>query len=251
MVAPLRLLRVLQERSFEPLGAVEPVQTNVRVIAASNKDLSKLVRKGSFREDLFYRIHVIRLTLPSLSDRREDIPLLIEHFIAKFNRLQGKDVVDVSDEVLARLMEHDYPGNIRELEHIIEHAFVLCHSGLIQMEHIPPHLRRGSRDASPVDWSGMTLQAMERVMLTDALRRHGGNRKAAAKQLGIDPSTLFRKARRWASPCPTRTGGIGTPRVAARNISRTCGGVEQVLQAYRLGRLTDRSFAMPGCCGRR
>ena len=137
----VRLLRVLQERVYEPLGSVEPVKTDVRLIAATNKDLGKLVRKGVFREDLFYRIHVIRLALPSLRDRREDIPLLIEHFIAKFNRLQGKDVVGVSDEVLARLMEHDYPGNVRELENIIEHAFVLCRGALIELAHLPPQLR--------------------------------------------------------------------------------------------------------------
>jgi transcriptional regulator with PAS, ATPase and Fis domain len=97
----------LQEKTYEPLGSVEPVKTDVRIIAATNKDLRKLVRKGAFREDLFYRIHVVRLMLPSLHDRREDIPLLVEHFVGKFNRLQGKDVVGVSDEVLARLMEHD------------------------------------------------------------------------------------------------------------------------------------------------
>jgi len=201
-----RLLRVLQERVFEPLGAVDPVKVDVRVIAATNKDLSKLVRKGVFREDLFYRIHVIRVTLPSLNDRREDIPLLIQHFIAKFNRLQGKDVVDVSDEVLARLMEYDYPGNIRELEHIIEHAFVLCHSGLIQLEHLPPHLRRRARGTPIPDLSGMTLMAMERVLITDALRRHAGNRKAAAKQLGINPSTLFRKAKSLGIALPEVDG---------------------------------------------
>lgn len=201
-----RLLRVLQERLFEPLGGVEPVRADVRVIAASNKDLARLVRKGQFREDLFYRIHVIRLALPSLRERREDIPLLIEHFIAKFNRLQGKDVVDVSEEVLARLMEHDYPGNVRELEHIIEHAFVLCHSGIIQMEHLPPHLRRRPGGTQLPDLSGMTLAAMERVLITDALRRHGGNRKAAAKQLGIHPSTLFRKAKALRIELPEADG---------------------------------------------
>ena len=157
----VRLLRVLQERVYEPLGSVEPVKTDVRIIAATNKDLGKLVRKGIFREDLFYRIHVIRLALPNLRDRREDIPLLIEHFIAKFNRLQGKDVVGVSDEVLARLMEHDYPGNVRELENIIEHAFVLCRGALIELAHLPPQLRGAAEAASP-NIAGMTLEAMER-----------------------------------------------------------------------------------------
>jgi PAS domain S-box-containing protein len=188
----VRLLRVLQERVYEPLGSVEPVKTDVRIIAATNKDLGKLVRKGIFREDLFYRIHVIRLPLPNLRDRREDIPLLIEHFIAKFNRLQGKDVVGVSDEVLARLMEHDYPGNVRELENVIEHAFVLCRGALIELAHLPPQLR-GVTEATSPNIAGMTLEAMERFLIADALRRHGGNRAAAARQLGINPSTLFRK----------------------------------------------------------
>jgi PAS domain S-box-containing protein len=188
----VRLLRVLQERVYEPLGSVEPVKTDVRIIAATNKDLGKLVRKGIFREDLFYRIHVIHLALPNLRDRREDIPLLIEHFIAKFNRLQGKDVVSVSDEVLARLMEHDYPGNVRELENIIEHAFVLCRGALIEFAHLPPRLR-GAAEAMSPPIAGMTLAAMERFLIADALRRHDDNRTAAARQLGINPSTLFRK----------------------------------------------------------
>ena len=188
----VRLLRVLQERVYEPLGSVEPVKTDVRIIAATNKDLGKLVRKGIFREDLFYRIHVIRLALPNLRDRREDIPLLIEHFIAKFNRLQGKDVVGVSDEVLARLMEHDYPGNVRELENVIEHAFVLCRGALIELAHLPPQLR-GATEATSPNIAGMTLEAMERFVIADALRRNDGNRAAAARQLGINPSTLFRK----------------------------------------------------------
>jgi PAS domain S-box-containing protein len=188
----VRLLRVLQERTYEPLGSVELVKTDVRVIAATNKDLGKLVRKGVFREDLFYRIHVIRLVLPNLRDRREDIPLLIEHFIAKFNRLQGKDVVGVSDEVLTRLMEHDYPGNVRELENTIEHAFVLCRGALIEMAHLPPQLR-GATEATSPNIAGMTLEAMERFLIANALQRHNGNRTAAARQLGINPSTLFRK----------------------------------------------------------
>ena len=121
-----RLLRVLQEKLFEPLGSVEPVEVDVRVVAATNQDLGKLVRQGAFREDLFYRINVMRLKLPALRDRREDIPLLVERFVGKFNRLQNKDIAGVSEEALALLMEHHYPGNVRELENIVEHAFVLC-----------------------------------------------------------------------------------------------------------------------------
>jgi PAS domain S-box-containing protein len=202
----VRLLRFLQERVYEPLGSITSVSSDVRVIAAANKNLSELVRQGVFREDLFYRVHVIHLTLPGLRERREDIPLLIEHFIAKFNRLQGKDVVGVADEVLARLMEHDYPGNVRELENIIEHAFVLCRGGLIQIEHLPPRFRDFHEDTAVPRISGMTLEAMERLLIADALQRHGGNRKAAAAALGINPSTLFRRLKSLGIELPEHDG---------------------------------------------
>lgn len=188
-----RLLRVLQEGVFEPLGSVGPVETDVRVVAATNKDLSKLVRKGTFRQDLFYRINVIRLKLPPLRDRREDIPLLVDRFVSKFNHLQNKDIAGVSEETLAILMEHDFPGNVRELENIVEHAFVLCRAGVIEPGHLPSTLR-GDRDSQLPRSSGVrTLKALETLHIKDALRRHSGNRTAAAKELGINPSTLFRK----------------------------------------------------------
>ena len=188
-----RLLRVLQERTFEPLGSAESVEVDIRVVAATNKDLGKLVRKGVFRQDLFYRINVVRLKLPELRDRREDIPLLVGRFISKFNRLQSKDVAGVSDETLAMLMEYDYPGNVRELENIVEHAFVLCRGGLIELCHLPPALR-GDADSTPARAKGpRTLKTLEALHIADAVRRHDGNRTAAAKELGINPSTLFRK----------------------------------------------------------
>jgi len=188
-----RLLRVLQERVYEPLGGVETLRCDVRVIAASNKPLRGLVKEGKFREDLFYRVHVVRLELPPLRERREDIPLLVDHFVARYNRLKGRDVAGVSDAALTRLMEHDFPGNIRELENIIEHAFVLCRSGLIELAHLPPHLRGAEDEARSGLPSGLTLATMEKLLIRDALRRHKGNRAAAARELGIDVSTLFRK----------------------------------------------------------
>ncbi len=188
-----RLLRVLQERVYEPLGGVEPVKADVRVIAATNKNLAKLMEQGRFREDLFYRIHVMRLELPTLRDRREDLPLLIDHFLARFNRLKGKDIAGVSDEVLARLMEHAFPGNVRELENIIEHAFVMCAGGVIQLKHLPAALRGGALPDLLCTGKHMTLEGMEKVLISDALRRNQGNRKHAAKELGINASTLFRK----------------------------------------------------------
>ena len=165
-----------------------------------------MVEDGTFRKDLFYRINVIRLELPSLRERREDIPLLVEHFIGRFNRLQGKDVIGVSDEVLAVLMKHDYPGNARELENIIEHAFVLCKGGVIETEHLPPELGREVEKRPPSSSTGMTLREMESLHIEDALRRNDGNRRAAAKELGIHPSTLFRKIKDLGIETPVKDG---------------------------------------------
>jgi len=201
-----RLLRVLQERMYEPLGAVEPATADVRVIVATNKNLTDLVAEGTFRQDLYYRVNVIRLRLPELRDRREDIPLLVSHFIARFNHVQGKDIAGVSDEVLGILMEHDYPGNVRELENIVEHAFVLCRGGLIDVEHLPPELRRTDSGEWSRPRAGATLRELEVMHIADAVRRHGGNRTAAAKELGIDPSTLFRKVRSLGISLPGKDG---------------------------------------------
>ena len=188
----VRLLRVLQERVIEPLGGVQAIPVDVRVLAATNKDLASLVRAATFRDDLYYRIRVIHLKLPGLQQRREDIPLLVSHLIAKFNHLQGKDIAGVSDEVMARLMEHDYPGNVRELENIVEQAFVLCRGGVIDLTHLPPELRPttavGRDESRP-----MSLQAMERFLISETLQRRKGNRTATARDLGINVTTLYRK----------------------------------------------------------
>lgn len=188
----IRLLRVLQERTIEPLGSVEQTKVNVRVVAATNRDLGQLVRDGGFREDLYYRVRVVSLRLPSLNQRREDIPLLVEHLVAKFNRLQGREIEGVSEEVMARLMEYEYPGNVRELENILEQAFVLCRGRMIELHHLPAELR----PATPAVYGGgnpMSLEAMEKLLISEALRRHRGSRRKTAAQLGIDPSTLYRK----------------------------------------------------------
>ncbi len=190
-----RLLRVLQERVFEPLGSVTPVKANVRIIAATNKDLRALVAAGRFRDDLFYRLNVIRLRLPELRERRQDIPLLAERFISRFNRIQNKRIAGLSEEALAILMNHDYPGNVRELENIIEHAFVLCTNGLIRPCHLPPEIAGVAEDVPQSDRSNLTLRDLEAIHIADAVRRHHGNRNAAAEELGIDPSTLFRKVK--------------------------------------------------------
>jgi len=202
----VRLLRVLQEQVYEPLGAVEPVAADVRVICATHRDLGELVKQGAFREDLYYRVNVMRLELPTLRQRREDIPLLIEHFIGRFNRLQSKDLVGVSDEVLEVLMHYDYPGNARELENIIEHAFVLCRGSVIELNHLPPEMVRPTTGEYATEGPPTTLRSMEVVHITDALNRTRGNRKAAAELLGIHPSTLFRKIRDLNIEVPENDG---------------------------------------------
>jgi len=189
----IRLLRVLQEKQIEPLGSVHPINVDVRVVAATNQDLEDLVRENRFRKDLFYRIRIIQLKLSELRHRRLDIPLLINHMVAKFNRLKNKDIAGVSEEVMLRLMEHDYPGNVRELENIIEHAFVLCHSGLIEVHHLPPEFCTIKTIAKGKMTSSKTLKKVEQIMIGEALLLHKGNRKLAAKDLGIDCSTLYRK----------------------------------------------------------
>ncbi len=201
----VRLLRVLQERTVEPLGGTGPIKVDVRIVAATNKDLAKLVEDGKFREDLYYRIRVIYLLLPGLKERREDIPLLIDHIIAKYNRLQGKNIAGISFDAMTRLMGYDFPGNIRELENIIEQAFVLCGGEIIELHHLPPELRPAV--SGPAGGMGpMNLSAMEKNLIAETLRRYDGNRKLAARDLGINTSTLYRKIRDLKIEVPSKDG---------------------------------------------
>ncbi len=188
----VKLLRVLQERVVEPLGSLEPIPVDVRVIAATNRDLNEMVRNGLFREDLYYRICVVHMQLPELKQRREDIPLLIEHMIYKFNRLQNKNIAGVSDEVMAVLFNYDFPGNIRELENMIEHAFVLCRGELIELQHLPAEIRALCK-TTVKELPTLNLDSMEKHLIIEALQKHQGHRKLAAQDLNIDVSTLYRK----------------------------------------------------------
>jgi transcriptional regulator with PAS, ATPase and Fis domain len=197
-----RLLRVLQERVIEPLGSVQPIKVDVRVIAATNQDLKKLVEKGVFRQDLYYRINVFSLKLPPLVERREDIPLLVEHFISKFNRLRHKNITGVAEDAMKILLNHEYPGNVRELENIIEHAFILCHGWFIEPSHLPLELGGTVPERVLKARPGMSLQDWEAIHIVDAVRRHDGNRAAAARELGINPSTLFRKVKAMGIELP-------------------------------------------------
>jgi PAS domain S-box-containing protein len=202
----VRLLRVLQEHTYEPLGSDVPVRTDVRIVTATNEDLSELVRRGTFRQDLYYRIHVIHLELPSLAKRREDIPLLIDHFVGGFNRLQGKDVSGISPAALAALMDYDYPGNVRELENLIECAFVFASAGLIDLQHLPPAFRTQPAPGLAGSAGSLSLKATERILVVEALEKHKGNRTLASEELGINVSTLYRKLKSYGIDVPEGDG---------------------------------------------
>ena len=191
----VKLLRVLQQREFEPLGATQTVKVDVRVIAATNKDLEEAVEKGVFRDDLYYRLNVIRMRIPALSERREDIPLLLDHFIDHFNRLQGKNITKISEPALAALMTAPLPGNIRELENAIEYAFVICQDDSIELHHLPPQyaeIKRSTRDVSKV----VLFDSAESDVIRSVLKRNNNNRTKTAKELGISRQTLWRKMNR-------------------------------------------------------
>jgi transcriptional regulator with PAS, ATPase and Fis domain len=190
-----RLLRVLEERAYTPLGSSKSVKADVRIVAATNKDLAQLVETGQFRKDLYYRINVVKLKLPMLAERKEDIPLLAENFIDRFNRLQNKKISGLSYEALAIFMHHDWPGNIRELENAIEHAFILCPKGLILPDHLPEHFQRESHPGPAA--TGLTLKEQEKRLLWEALERHHWRRLATARELGINKNTLRRKIQRF------------------------------------------------------
>ena len=195
----VKLLRVLQEKEFEPLGATATIQTDARIIASTNRTLSQLVARGTFREDLFYRLNVIKLVLPSLSDRREDIPLLVRNFVQNFNALKGKDIKHVSDGVINLLMRYDFPGNIRELENIIEYAFVMCRGDTIRKHHLPSDIQEGlpANVPSPRKSTPSHLDQAERTAIVAALDRHQGHRGKTAEYLKIDKSTLWRKMKKY------------------------------------------------------
>jgi PAS domain S-box-containing protein len=195
----VKLLRVLQEREYEPLGSTSPRKTDVRIIAATNRDLSKLVNEGKFRDDLFYRLNVVKIELPPLSKRREDIPLLIDAFVQKFNAKMGKQIMGVSDQALRLLLKYDYPGNVRELENIIEHAFVLCGGNRIDMDCLPRELTMRQEETNsfvPLK-EEHPLGRAEAEVVKRTLEKHKGNRIKAAQELGISRATLWRKVKRY------------------------------------------------------
>lgn len=183
-----RLLRVLQEMEFERVGDATPIKVNVRVIAATNKNLIEKVKRGEFREDLFYRLHVVELVLPPLRDRSEDIPLLIDHFIEKFNAKFGKNILSVTADALGLLRDYRWPGNVRELQHALEHAFIHCQQAVISTAHLPPALKNESvLPQSP------HMPDRERQTILEALGKTSWNKTKAADLLGISRRTMYRK----------------------------------------------------------
>ena len=186
----LRLLRVIQEMAFERVGESKTINVNVRIIAATNQDLRKKVRYGKFREDLFHRLKVVEITLPSLVERREDIPLLVEFFIKKLNKKLDKNIKSLSTDVQRLFMEYKWPGNIRELHHTLEYAFILCGKSIITVDNLPPDIIGGSAIKTK---TGERKQRFGRQAIIDALKKSGWNKAKAARELGIGRRTIYMK----------------------------------------------------------
>ncbi len=198
----VRMLRVLQDKIYDPLGSTKPQKANVRIITATNHDLEQLVAKGTFRQDLYYRINVVKLELPPLRNRKEDIPLLIEHFIHKFNILNNKEIQGVSPDILPVLMAYDYPGNIRQLENVIEYISVVCRGNLVCKEHLPDYLKKQIKtDPCPLTENArpehIPFYELEKHFLLEILNKNKWNKSASAKEMGIHPSTLWRKLKKY------------------------------------------------------
>ncbi|MEO8634106.1 MAG: sigma-54 dependent transcriptional regulator [Gemmatimonadales bacterium] len=204
-----RLLRVLQEQEIVPVGSETVVKVDVRIIAATHRDLSQMVREGRFREDLYYRLNVVTITLPPLRERRQDIPLLIDHFLTTLATRHGRDPVAIAPEAQARLLAYDWPGNVRELENALERAIVLAELDVIGPEHLSdavrptpgnveePAKREVGTNPVPPEEPLVTLEELERRHVFRALASTGGNREATAKVLGISRRTLTRMIQRW------------------------------------------------------
>lgn len=195
----VKLLRVLQEREALPVGGTEPIPVDVRVIAATNRDLDEEIRRGGFRSDLYYRLNVITLHLPPLRDRREDIPLLADSFLQRIAQQRSEPLKQLNSAAVETLMEYDWPGNVRELENALEHAIILSRGTEVDGSALPERVTQ--RRAQPLVTGRLpenpTLEIIERAYIHWVLDAEGGNKSRAAEILGIDPSTLYRKLARY------------------------------------------------------
>ena len=193
------LLRVLQDRAFYRVGGSEEVRVDVRVVAATHVNLQQAVAEGKFRDDLYYRLNVIGITIPPLRERREDIPMLAEHFVERIARELAKDVAEVSEDALRRLMDYNWPGNVRELENAVERAIVTCRGRVLGAEDFA-FLAEAQGTQSWAIPPGANMQEMEKALITVTIQRTHGNIKEAAAVLGIDRSTLYEKIKKYEIP---------------------------------------------------
>jgi len=192
----VRLLRVLEEKQIIPLGGIKSILVDVRVIVATNRNLYDLVQQGEFRKDLYYRIDVLRLELPTLRERKEDIPILIEYFIDRLNKSPHRKIEGIENNILPYFLAYDYPGNVRELENIIERAYVFCNNGIIQLDHLPDNLKQVCLERKSKESLNQLANSMEYQAILEALANNNNNRMKAARELGIHKSTLFRKIKK-------------------------------------------------------
>ncbi|MGV1099804.1 sigma 54-interacting transcriptional regulator [Thiovibrio sp. JS02] len=200
----VKLLRVLENKSYEPLGSSQTLKADVRIIAATNRDLEVSVQAGSFRDDLFYRLNVVKLTLPPLRERMEDLPVLADHFVQKLDIEKNRDIGGVSEEALRQLMNHDYPGNVRELQNIIEYAFILCPGGLIRPEHLPaPFAPKDKEETTGLEFmKPLPLTEIEKIAIASSLKRNNWKKMMTCRELGISKDTLRRKIVQYAIAVP-------------------------------------------------
>jgi DNA-binding NtrC family response regulator len=209
----VKLLRFLQEREFERVGGNETIKVDVRVIAATNRDLKQCVTEGKFREDLFYRLNVIAIELPPLRKRRADIPLLVRHFVDKYAKMNEKAVAEVSEAAMLRLVSYPWPGNVRELENVIERAVVLTGDRTIGEMHLPPYLRGAHDPTDSGSWfvPGTTLGELERIAIMRTLTFTKGSTSRAAELLGISPRTIQYRLKEYREAKTTETTGATAP----------------------------------------
>jgi transcriptional regulator with PAS, ATPase and Fis domain len=193
----VKLLRVLESKEFNRIGESLPMKVDVRIIAATNQNLPGLIHRRLFREDLYYRLNVVEIKVPPLRERKEDIPLLVNHFVAMLNLKSKKSISTVSDDVMGFFLAHSWPGNVRELAHVLEHASVVCQQEIICLHHLPPELQK-KRILS--DWVPEQKGGQESDRLEEVLLRTGGNKARAARALGIDRKTLYRRIKKFNVP---------------------------------------------------
>ena len=192
----VKLLRALEKKEFEPLGSIKTEKADVRIISATNRNLWAMVQKGAFREDLYYRLNVITINIPPLRERKEDIPLLIEHFMDLFNQTIEEKINGITTSAMKVLLNHDYPGNVRELENIIEHAFILCREHYIAQKHLPEYLTDRFFTRMSQGKKLDLVNNFEKELIVETLRQYGGSITRAAEELGIHRSTLWRKMKK-------------------------------------------------------